>query len=246
MKFVCLFVFLIINLSLLVLADVRLYFEKFPSCSTNLTHLCFIVLNEIVPFNIDINEVCSNPKNTHLSLGTLNQDVPYYVVKIDLINLSGNFSNIESNELSDKFLTKEVFQDVNDFKLVHVSVDTDKNIIKPILALVFIAMFGIFHIKIVQMKARSDAALHRNNELMELKTLVNNGYIFLANEMQKQQDVVAFENEPVCSICMVNKPRIVHFPCGHCCLCVSCASNDKSGKCSICREAILTSVILFV
>ena len=41
----------------------------------------------------------------------------------------------------------------------------------------------------------------------------------------------------LCSICMVNKPKILSVECGHLCVCIGCSKNiyGRNDNCPICR-----------
>lgn len=46
----------------------------------------------------------------------------------------------------------------------------------------------------------------------------------------------------LCAICLARRSATVNVPCGHACLCVTCAASGKLTDCPICRAA-LTSIV---
>jgi hypothetical protein len=61
----------------------------------------------------------------------------------------------------------------------------------------------------------------------------------------------AKDNEPTCSVCIDHVIKTVCQPCGHACMCVTCArelvsKNGRTSKCPICRKALTSIGMMFI
>jgi hypothetical protein len=59
-------------------------------------------------------------------------------------------------------------------------------------------------------------------------------------------DVAAQDDESSCVICMEFQNRVVLVPCGHKCLCISCAKSQSAGyRCPICRVVAKVACVVY-
>lgn len=59
-------------------------------------------------------------------------------------------------------------------------------------------------------------------------------------------DVAAQDDESSCVICMEFQNRVVLVPCGHKCLCISCAKSQSAGyRCPICRVVATVACVVY-
>jgi len=229
------------------LADVSILFSSVSFHKTDFKKLCVVTLENIYGRDDKINNktvysICSNPDNYRHDVVVLNYNSYYrFVISLSFGQTPMHITSDSKNALvlTDKLLREKVFETRTEFDIKLIHIEYDNIIFLWFLGMIAVIMAIVFCKSLMLIWKEKQEQKQKSNNSLYIKTVP-------FTEENLMGDTVASENEQFCSICMVNKARVVMVPCGHVCICVRCAEMDGSGRCVICRKQVEATLIVYL